>query len=405
MTLFWISTLVVTLAALVLVALPLFRNKENNDEALRDELNKALYKDRLSELEVETSEGLVENQDELISDLKQSLLDDIPADQTVTQQSRSSSIAVMVGSTVLVVALSYGMYSYFGSYQKVAKWQEVSGNLPALSKKLMSPEGGAMSEEEMQDLTLALRTRLHYNPEDSTGWLLLGRIAMSNRTVDIAIDAMKKAYKFEPNNEDIQLAYAQAMMLSQNDAEQNDARSLLMHLAKQEYVDLRVFSLLAFDAFERSDFAGAVKYWSIMQHMIGPEDSRYQMLKRSIMSAKQKLDVPTPTAASIAVTLKLGSNVVLPEQGVVIVSVHTADGAPMPVAAARYPIGQFPKTVVLDDSSSMIQGRNLSDLESLIVRARIDSDGNVATKTGDWHGTSRAAALGESVDIVIDQQY
>ncbi len=48
MTLFWVSTVVLTLIACVLVALPLLKQKANNDEVLRDELNKAFYKDRLS---------------------------------------------------------------------------------------------------------------------------------------------------------------------------------------------------------------------------------------------------------------------------------------------------------------------------------------------------------------------
>ncbi len=82
MTLFWISTVILTLIACALVALPLLKQKANNDDILRDELNKAFYKDRLSELQEETEEGLVESQEDLISDLKQSLLDDIPAQKT-----------------------------------------------------------------------------------------------------------------------------------------------------------------------------------------------------------------------------------------------------------------------------------------------------------------------------------
>ena len=69
MTLFWISTVVLTLIACALVALPLLKQKANNDEVLRDELNKAFYKDRLSELAEETDEGLVESQDDLILSL------------------------------------------------------------------------------------------------------------------------------------------------------------------------------------------------------------------------------------------------------------------------------------------------------------------------------------------------
>ena len=44
MTLFWISTIILSLAAVVLIVLPFVNKKANNDEALRDELNKASIK-------------------------------------------------------------------------------------------------------------------------------------------------------------------------------------------------------------------------------------------------------------------------------------------------------------------------------------------------------------------------
>ncbi|MGF1755380.1 c-type cytochrome biogenesis protein CcmI [Vibrio makurazakiensis] len=404
MTLFWVSTIVLTLMGCVLIALPLLKQKTNNDEALRDELNKAFYKDRLTELEEETAEGLVQNQDELIDDLKQSLLDDIPSEKKLEKTSMSP-MSVLVPSVVLVVALSYGMYYKFGAADKVVHWQEVSSNLPELSKKLLSQNDEILTDDEMEDLTLALRTRLHYQPKDSTGWLLLGRIALANRDAGTSIDAMKRAYKIEPKNEDVQLGYAQALMLSDDETDQNEARLLLSRLIQNDYVDLRVFSLLAFDAFERQDYPGAVKYWSIMQQMIGSEDSRYEMLSRSIESAAKKMGGKMEMGKSVSVTLELDSAVQADPNSVLIVSVHSADGSPMPVAAARYPLGSFPRTVVLDDGNSMMQGRNLSSLETLMVRARLDSDGNVATRDGDWYGESQVVELGAPVSITIGQQY
>ena len=95
MTLFWVSPVVLTLVACALIALPLLKQKANNDEVLRDELNKACYKDRLSELAEETDEGLVESEDDLISDLKQSLLDDIPGDKA-QKETKASAIAVLI---------------------------------------------------------------------------------------------------------------------------------------------------------------------------------------------------------------------------------------------------------------------------------------------------------------------
>lgn len=405
MTLFWIASVILIAISIVLIALPFIKKKSNNDEQLRDELNKAFYKDRLSELEEEADEGLVENQQDLIDDLKQSLLDDIPADQKKQDESNTSALAVIIPSALLVIGLSYGLYFKFGASDDVQQWQEVSANLPALSKKLMSPEGAELSEDEMSDLSLALRTRLHYQPDDSTGWLLLGRIALANRTIDTAIGAMKKAYDIESDNPDIMLGYAQALMLSQDDVDQDKARRLLGKLVQNDYVDLRVFSLLAFDAYERKDYPAAVRYWSIMQQMIGPKDSRYEMLSRSIENAQKQMGQQVGTGQSVSVTINVGDQVSADPSASLIVSIHTADGSPMPVAAARYPLGTFPRTVVLDDGNSMLQDRKLSSLESLMVRVRIDSDGNVATKDGDWFGESEAVKMGEPVEVMINNQY
>ncbi|MFA0036961.1 c-type cytochrome biogenesis protein CcmI [Vibrio sp. 10N.261.52.A1] len=406
MTLFWVSTIILSLAAILMIVLPFINKKANNDDVLRDELNKAFYKDRLDELEVEAEEGLVDNQQELIADLKQSLLDDVPAKQEM-KKTHISTLGVVVPSIILVVAVTYGMYFKFGALDKVQHWQEVSNNLPELSKKLMSSEGGTLTDDELEDLTLALRTRLHYQPKDSTGWLLLGRIALANRDAQTAIDAMERAYKLEPKDEDVQLGFAQALMLSPDEAEQNQARLLLSRLVQNDYVDLRVFSLLAFDAFERQDYPGAVKYWSIMQQMIGPQDSRYEMLSRSIESAQKKMGdaMGVDQGKSVAVTLDLSADVNADLNSVLVVSVHRADGSPMPIAAARYPLGSFPRTVVLDDGNSMMQGQKLSSLETLMVRARLDTDGNVSTRDGDWYGESEVVELGEPVTININKQY
>lgn len=404
MTLFWIASIVLIIVSGVFIALPFIRRKENNDAALRDELNKAFYKDRLSELEEETEEGLVADQQELIDDLKQSLLDDIPQQQAHVEQKPLNAWMVIVPSLLVTIAISYGLYAKFGAADEVAEWQQVNSNLPALSKKLMSPEGASLSDDEMKDLTLALRTRLHKSPNDATGWLLLGRIGLANRHIDTAIGAMNKAYKLNPTDPDIMLGYAQALMMSQDAVDQDTARSTLGKLVQRNIMDVRVFSLLAFDAYERKDYAAAVRYWTIMQQMVGPEDERYEMLARSIENAQKQMG-KAASGKTVSVTINLAPEVQAKPDAALIVSVHNADGSPVPVAAARYPLGVFPRTVVLDDGNSMMQGRQLSQLENYMVRVRVDNDGNVATKEGDWYGESPATKMGDAVEVMVNSQY
>jgi len=53
----------------------------------------------------------------------------------------------------------------------------------------------------------------------------------------------------------------------------------------------------------------------------------------------------------------------------------------------------------------MMEGSKLSSLETLMVRARLDTDGNVSTRDGDWYGESEVVELGAPVTINIDKQY
>jgi cytochrome c-type biogenesis protein CcmI len=404
MTTFWLSTVVLTLAGFIFIALPLFRKPRFDDDARRDELNKAFYKDRLEELKAESDGGVVVDEEDLIVDLKKSLLEDIPTEEKVDDSAVISPKLVFIPSALLLVVLSYFCYSVYGSLDKVEDWQNINSKLPELTKKLMAPEQESLTEEELKDLKLALRTRLHYQPDDAQGWLLLGRIALADRDADTATGAMNKAHELDPDDADVRLGYAQSLMMTENEAQQHQARSILIGLLQDDYVDLRVYSLLAFNAYQRASYEEAIRFWKTMQTLIGPEDSRYTMLDRSIQNAEKMLGKPV-SQTSVPISITVDQNAQLPEQGLLVVSIHDGNGSPVPVAAARYPIGTFPRTVVLDDANVMMEGQSIAQLESLIVKARIDSDGNVATKEGDWYGESQAVKLGEQVAILIDKQY
>ncbi|WP_261815579.1 c-type cytochrome biogenesis protein CcmI [Vibrio gallicus] len=414
MVMFWIVTLLIILVSALLIVVPLTRHKVANDAQRRDELNKAIYKERVAELKVEDDEGIVANKDELITDLKQSLLDDIPEQQELAAKHLKSPWLVAIVSAVLLVGISYGFYAKFGAISEVAHWQQVSANLPTLSKKLMDPNSEGMSDEEMADLTLALRTSLHRNSKDATGWLLLGRIGLANRDVQTAIGAMERARKLKPQDPDIQLGLAQALTMSPDEVDHDQATRILKSLLQRNYVDVRVLSLLAFSAYEKQDYAGAIKYWRGMQQMIGPDDNRYEMLGRSIANAQKAMGQSSDEtlseqmpAASGAVTIQLSvaEGITLPKDAALIVSIHRADGSPMPIAAARYGLGSFPRTVVMDDGNSMIEGQKLSSLDQFIVRARIDTDGNVGTRDGDWYGESKVTPKGGQATLQINQRY
>lgn len=430
MTLFWIITAVLVLIAIAFFAVPMLYGKEYDDVASRDELNKAFFKDRIHELESESQEGLVENRQELVSELQQSLLDDIP--ESEVKKPVHVSTGMLLPGIILIVGVSYGMYASVGGIQKVEAWHDAVNRLPQLSQRLLGDNAAnePLSDQDMSDLTLALRTKLHDDGDDPMGWLLLGRIAMANRDGETAEMAMKKAYDLNPVDGDIQLGYAQSLMLSGKPGASDMARQLLRNVIKKDHTNVQALSLLAFDAFEQNKFEQAIAYWSMMKKLIGSDDSRAPMLDRSIERAQARLNADDKAKAifngsaasataetsskvsteqskqQVVATISLAPNVVMPKQGDIIISVHSADGAPMPIAAVKLPLTTpFPLTITLTDKDSMMPQRKLSSLSEMIVRARIDSDGNVMTKHGDWYGESQKVMLGGDTKVLINKQY
>lgn len=399
---FWLATVIILLGASVLFILPILRGKEKDEQASRDELNKAFFFDRIAELKKEEKEGLIDNQDELTVELQQSLLDDIPQTEKsaeIATQKLSSNL--LLPGLVLLIALSYILYAKVGNYDKVISWQNTVSQLPELSKKLNT--GDELTDKELEDLILAFRTQMSKTPNDATGWLLLGRLALAKRDILMTEGAMEKAYRLDPNNSEIQLGYAQSMMLSGEEAKANQARSLLKHILGQDNTNLQALSLLAFDAFERQDFDQAIKYWSSMKGLLAQDDPRQMMLSRSIEKAQSSLN-PVSMEKSVKVTISLDNKVKLPAEGVLVVTVHDENNSPMPVAAKLIPLSNFPLDVTLTDADSMLQQRVMSSLSKLIVKARIDTDGNVITKDGDWYGESEPFALGGVANISINKQ-
>ncbi|OOF27953.1 c-type cytochrome biogenesis protein CcmI [Salinivibrio proteolyticus] len=399
---FWSATLVLFILGAVMFLWPLWQKKDHDHQASRDALNKAFYFDRVNEIKAESAEGLIENEQDLTQDLQQSLLDDIP-EKEKARQARHLRLSPMqwIPGLIVLAVVSFGLYGVKGSANQVADWQATAENLPALSKKLLNNDQ-PMSQQEMQDLTLALRTRLQYEPDDSTGWLLLGRIGLANRDRETAKGAMEKAYALSPSRPEIQIGLAQALLFAGSEVDSGRAETLLRSVVSEDPFNLQAMSLLAYQAFEQRRFNDAIATWKAMKTLIGPDDPRNETLDQSI--ARAQLALNAAQGAAVEVKVSLGEDVTLPDNGVLIVSAHESAQAPMPLAAKRLPLSKFPVTVRLSDIDSLNPNRALSSPEMLVIKARIDVDGNVATKDGDWVGSSQPVKIGQAASVIIDKQ-
>jgi cytochrome c-type biogenesis protein CcmH len=87
----------------------------------------------------------------------------------------------------------------------------------------------------------------------------------------------------------------------------------------------------------------------------------------------------------------------------VFIFARAAEGPRMPLAMLTRQVKDLPMEFVLDDASSMIAGRKLSDAQRVVLVARVSRTGAAEPQPGDVEGTSAPVAIGtHGVHLRID---
>lgn len=398
---FWFTLLALLVAASALLLIAGGR-RQQSVAASRDTLNKTFYHQRLKELELDEQQGVVAERQEMILELQQTLLLDIPQDEQIRE--RTVSRWVFVPGVLVILFVSLGFYFKTGGFAQVMSWQQVNNELPALRAQLMDADAKPLSMEQLARLGLGIRTSLQNNPRNVNDWLMLGRIGMVLNNATTATQAFQRAMQLAPDNPEVKLSYADVLTRSPDPEDNRQAGTMLNEMIKADGNNLRVLSLLAFNAFSQQHYAKAIATWQKMLQLLPADDHRVTMIQRSIEQAKTDSGKQNSHLA-LTVTLASGAEKMLPESGVLYISV--ADGAsPVPVAVKKLPLSHFPLSLTLDDSNAMMPERLLSAQRQVQVRIRISRDGSANPQSGDWFGISALTPFDghQQLAVEINQQ-
>ncbi|MEE4407520.1 MULTISPECIES: c-type cytochrome biogenesis protein CcmI [unclassified Serratia (in: enterobacteria)] len=381
---FWLIIIVLLAGAAALLVVPAMRQGKQGAATSRDALNKAFYQDRLNELEQDEAQGVVAERPELVKELQQNLLNDIPGQQDV--QTKPINRWMLVPGVLLLVVVTLGFYLKTGGLAQVMDWQQVQAQMPELRARVANERAQPLSMEEIARLGLGLRTALQQDDRNINDWMMLGRVGMALNNATTATQAFAHAYQLDPNNLEVRLGYAEVLTRSNDPEDNKQATQMLRKMIAEDHTNLRVLSLLAFNAFEQGDFKQAIGAWQVMLKLLPANDQRTEVLKRSIAQAKSQAGEET-VKLNVNVTLSPEATNALPQQGTLVISV--TDGAnPVPVAVKQLPLSRFPLSFSLDDSNAMMPERLLSAQHQVKVRVRISHDGLATPQAGDWFGES-----------------
>ncbi|CAI1852018.1 c-type cytochrome biogenesis protein CcmI [Serratia proteamaculans] len=399
---FWLIIIVLLVGAAALLVVPAMRQSDKSTAASRDALNKAFYQDRLHELEQDEEQGVVAERPELVKELQQNLLNDIPGQQEAL--AKPINRWALVPGVALLVVVTLGFYLKTGGLAQVLDWQQVEAQMPDLRARVANERAQPLSMEEIARLGLGLRTSLQQDDRNINDWMMLGRVGMALNNATTATQAFAHAYQLDPNSLEVRLGYAEVLTRSNDPEDNKQATQMLRKMIAEDHTNLRVLSLLAFNSFEQGDFKQAIGAWQVMLKLLPANDQRAEVLKRSIEQAKTQAGGET-VKLGVNVTLSPQATNALPPQGTLVISV--TDGTnPVPVAVKQLPLSRFPLSFSLDDSNAMMPERLLSAQHQVKVRVRISQDGLATPQAGDWFGESALQNFSgkEQIDVQINKQ-
>lgn len=423
---FWSIVSAMTLAVLGLVLRPLFMRQPTvtNDQ----EKKLPVYRQQFSELEQDLANGL------LTDDQYQAARSELERRVLEETGSTDASMVTTGGFVNLrLVALSLAMIIPASS--GVLYW--TLGNPAAMTHPAASaasqggPGGDGQMAEGLNQLIEQLRKKLEQNPNDGVGWGLLARSYMAMERYADAVPIFERATKLDPDNAGLLADYADALAVHQGRKLEGRPETLIQKALKLDPHNVKALMLSGTIAYNRKDFARAAKEWEEAHTYLPSDDQESSdQLKASIAEAKRRMGggpsmnmlvanppmeqakPAKPTAQSgqsRAITGKviLGPNLAnkasLPDT--LFVFAKDVAGPPMPVSIVRASKKDLPFTFRLDDSTSPMPSRKLSDIDTVVIVARLSKSGKAMPESGDLEGMSQPIKPGaENITVVIDRE-
>ncbi|WP_323644585.1 c-type cytochrome biogenesis protein CcmI [Pectobacterium versatile] len=282
------ATIVLSLIALSALLLAPWSSRGEYD---RDAINQALYRDRLRELTVDVANE--QERAQLVEELQYTLLQDIPGSEKAQQRPLNSW--VLLPGALLLAIVSLGVFWKTSAVNRVQELQQVVALTPDLMKRALDPDAEPLTIEDVARLGLGLRSQLETQPDNPQDWWMLGRIAGLLNNYDMSVQAFAKAFQLDPKNTDLALDYADLLSRSTDPRDSQRGGDMLRELMNSGSTNVRVLSLLAFNAYEAQRYQDAINAWEAMLQLLPQNDTRRAVIERSVAQAKASMSVQATT--------------------------------------------------------------------------------------------------------------
>ncbi|MGE6325703.1 c-type cytochrome biogenesis protein CcmI [Psychrobacter sp. NPDC078370] len=392
---------------------PRLQSKPIDNQLL--DINVAVFRERLAELKTDKDSGTIDDahyQNQKL-ELERQLLDAQREVTPMVTPGIKSRLILMVWVPVLA-ALAYLMVGdrtpVFDLWTAEDKVGKVADDL--LTGKIDQPPVWAI--ENGQQLISAMQTNVYRHADDPNRWMRLSELFLSLEATDSALEALSRAYRLSPDNEEIATTYAQISFFANKGQLDATSRRVLQDVLAKNPRHEGAQMLMAMGEARSNNFEEAQGWIKRLRSSIAAKPGDHTKALASLDELSNYVSTQEKQALEgIDVTVKINANLLplVKADDVLFVAIRDVKGGP-PFAAKRLPISiikQGEASIRLSNLDAMMPDRTLnsarSDKTQLAVVARISHSGNAIAESGDLSGNPIMISVEQTqVNVEINQQ-
>ncbi|MFD2205121.1 c-type cytochrome biogenesis protein CcmI [Kiloniella antarctica] len=289
---FWVLISLLTALSLLVLLKPLL-NTPKSAPANTAESDLAVYKDQLSEIERDLNEGnLGESQAETARiEIQRRILNTSQEQSSSTKGMPLSSagIKAVVGLLTLAFPLG-GLVLYLELGQPGMPSMPLAARDIAAERSALAEQQNTSRNEEMMGLAQKLEARLHNDPTNLEGWMLLGSTYAEIGAYSKAENSFRQAMENTPPSAIVYGAVAEMMVARADGQVAPEARALFQKTLDLNPEDPRglFYSGLALSQVGEND--GALKLWLKLRQLTFANDPWLQVLDTQISDLASRVN-------------------------------------------------------------------------------------------------------------------
>lgn len=384
----------VTLVATLLLLLRPFLWQRARATASHRQLNSAIYRDQLAELERDRAAGALAEEDYALArdELQRRVLEDGQADEpaAVLKAPKKTLIAL----AILLPLASMGLYLFLGHPE---------GANPAAQHKI--------SAQDIDRMVASLAAKLEKEPDNVQGWGMLARSYKAMGKVDEATKAFEHVLSLNPTDAQVFADYADILAMKAGGNFAGRPQQLIDQALKLDPANMEALWLSGTAAYEAGRFAQAVDTWTRLQKLLPPESEDAKQIATGIADARAKAGMGAAAPAADPAKAVRGRVELAPSvrgrvgaDDTVMIVAREAGGPRMPLAVMKFRVSELPRDFSLDDSLAMTPDRTISGAKAIEIEARVSKSGQAMPQPGDLFSATQQAKPGKSgLKLLIDQ--